>query len=451
MGAFMLRRTFLQNTLLGSGLALAGMQAHDTRGSARSAYPFHTLSEAMEAAHFDPRAADSFTVVWAADIHYGVGNPQEILPPILHEIHRMSPPPAFFGIVGDLIMKASLHFGQIPDRQQRQEAIAEFRQVRQALAGLNPAIPLKLALGNHDTYPGEETPALFHAVFPEHPEIHAFRVGGVPFLFLNGGSSGLLSERQRAWLRSTVSRMHKPGNTLVLALHQPSLGRVTRERGVAAAVRDALAEVQGELWMVSGHEHCNQDACFQLPQSAITQATITTANPAMWGTEQPGYWVYGFARGHLTARIFRRLGQGYAVAPTPPRIPAHPLRLPFEAQEPQILWKVLVGEGDTPYFVEAEAAWCLNYWYDAKRLTYRFPLVLAGGEARQLAVLEEASNEKAERRYFLSPDGKDWQAVTPVERQEECTLLAIPKVCQAAGVVAVRLENCTVSGFALTR
>lgn len=119
MGAFMLRRTFLQNTLLGSGLALAGMQAHDTRGSARSAYPFPTLSEAMEAAHFDPRAADSFTVVWAADIHYGVGNPQEILPPILHEIHRMSPPPAFFGIVGDLIMKASLHFGQIPDRQQR--------------------------------------------------------------------------------------------------------------------------------------------------------------------------------------------------------------------------------------------------------------------------------------------------------------------------------------------
>jgi hypothetical protein len=128
-------------------------------------------------------------------------------------------------------------------------------------------------------------------VFPDLPAYQVVTVKGVPCIFLNGRSCGLLEPAQRAWFREQVRKHHRPGSTLVIVLHQPSLGRVVRECGIPAAVREALADCRGDLWMVSGHEHRNEDACFRLPQAVITQATITAGNPATWGTELPGDWV----------------------------------------------------------------------------------------------------------------------------------------------------------------
>jgi hypothetical protein len=226
------------------------------------------------------------------------------------------------------------------------------------------------------------------------------------------------------------------------------LGRVVRERGVAAAVREALADCRGDLWMIAGHEHHNKDDCFRLPKAVITQATITAGNPSTFGTELPGYWIHGFTKGKLAARIFRRLGHGYAVAPPPPLDKAQSIRLPFE-DRPDILWKVLVGEGDKPYRVETHAAWCLNYWYDAKRLVYRFPLKLAGGKAKRCLVLDEPMG-KATPKYFLSPDGKTWEEAVRAERHSSETSLPISSACLDAGTVVLRLEGCAVSGFALS-
>jgi hypothetical protein len=122
--------------------------------------------------------------------------------------------------------------------------------------------------------------------------------------------------------------------------------------------------------------------------------------------------------------------------------------LPFE-DRPDILWKVLVGEGDKPYRVETHAAWCLNYWYDAKRLVYRFPLKLAGGKAKRCLVLDEPMG-KATPKYFLSPDGKTWEEVVRAERRGSETSLPISSACLDAGTVVLRLEGCAVSGFALS-
>jgi hypothetical protein len=121
--------------------------------------------------------------------------------------------------------------------------------------------------------------------------------------------------------------------------------------------------------------------------------------------------------------------------------------LPFE-DRPGILWKVLVGEGDKPYLVEGKADWCLNYWYNARRLIYRFPLAPAGGRAKRCLVLDEPFG-KDPPRYFLSPDGKTWEEAARAERNGSETSLPIPPACQAAGTVVVRLEGCSVSGFAL--
>ena len=104
---------------------------------------------------FDPRAPETFSVVWTADVHYGIGNGDKILPPMLKEVNALDPRPAFFGIAGDLILRASLRFGQVPDEKQKREAIGEFQAFKEHLDLLDRRIPAHLTLGNHDTYPGE--------------------------------------------------------------------------------------------------------------------------------------------------------------------------------------------------------------------------------------------------------------------------------------------------------
>lgn len=444
------RRKFIRHSVLGAGVVLGGRHIAAEDATDAPAYPFATLAEAMASAKFDPNHTESFTVVWAADVHFGIGEPENILAPMAHEINRMTPAPAFFGIIGDLILKASISFGQIPDDAQKKEAIEEFKLVKEHLKHFDKRIPIKMTLGNHDTYPGEEKCALFHTVFPDEPEYHAFTIKGVPFIFLNGGSSGLFDSRQIEWFRDQVRKLHKPDGTLITAVHQPSLGSVVKERGITAAFRDVLPETQGNLWMISGHIHRNVDTCFQLPKAIITQAAITAGNPKVWGTDHPAYWIYAFHNGKLAARICRRIGKGYGVAPPPPLDKAQPLLLPFEKDE-RILWKVMVGEGDKDYLVEAKkAAWCLNYWWYNEFLTYKFPLSLAGGKAKCFALLETAFGEKP-RKYLASPDGTLWEDVTAiVERNGPRTSFPIPKSCIESGTLHIRVEQCATSGFALT-
>ncbi len=441
------RREFVWRAA-GAGAALGGLSTRAWGAAAEPAYPFATLADALAPSGFRPDAADSFSVVWAADIHYGAGNPARILPPLLAELNAMRPRPAFFGIVGDLIVKASTCFGQVPGDQQKQEAIEEFKLFKRGLEGLDPQIPVKMTLGNHDTYPGEGRPELFHSVFPDQPVDHSCTVKGVPFIFLNGGSSGAIDTTQRKWFSEEVRKLHTPGGTLVTIVHQPSLGSVTKERGIPAAVREALADAQGDFWLIGGHEHHNLDECFRLPRAVITQATITAGNPETWGEELPGYWVYCFTGGRLVARVFRRIGHGFALASAPPKEKAVTLRLPFEGHS-DILWKVMVGEGDKPYLVEADAAWCLNYWHYNRHLVYQFPLDLAGGKARRFSIVEIADGNEP-RKYLVSPDGKNWSELGTVDRDGCYTSFPIPQNCLDAGQLAVRIEHCVVSGFALT-
>lgn len=410
-----------------------------------------TLDEAYRILGFDSTAAGAFTVVWLADIHYGVGEAEEIVPPLLAEFRRMNPRPAFIGVIGDLVQTASLRFGWVPDSAERRKAIAEFRAFKPHFDELATLAPVKLTLGNHDTYPGEDDLGLFRSVFGSVPVTHAFDMKGVAFIVLNGGNCGLLGEAQQAWFRESVKNVHRPGGTLITAVHQPSLGRVVRERGISQAVRDACADVQGDLWLVGGHEHHNGDSRFRLPHGqTIAQAKITAGNPIIWGTERPGYWVWCFKGGRLAGRIFRRLedGAGFAIAPAEAAGNAAPLLLPFEERD-DVLWKVLVGEGDEPYRRMSKAAWCLNYWANADHLEYEFPLSLGRGLARRCAVLIDPQAGRGKTvRLAVSGNGRDWHDVEVPSPAESCVVFDIPQACFDSGKVCLRMENCAVSGFA---
>jgi hypothetical protein len=96
------RRQFVRS-LVGSAAA-GDLGRLPASTAAEREYRFSTLQEAERAAGFDPHASETFHVVWAADVHYGIGSGDKILPPLLREMHALEPRPAFFGIAGDLTL-----------------------------------------------------------------------------------------------------------------------------------------------------------------------------------------------------------------------------------------------------------------------------------------------------------------------------------------------------------
>ena len=242
-----------------------------------------SLDEAFRVLGFDPKAGDSFTTLWMADIHYGIGEAQDILPPMMSEIERMNPRPAFIGIVGDLIVSASHSFGRVPGDKERMAAREEFRALKKHYDALVRFAPVRLTLGNHDTYPGESDLGLFRAVFGDVPVTHAFAEKGVAFIIANGGSCGLLGEAQEAWLQTEARRLHRAGGTLVAAIHQPSVGSVVNERGITSAVRSGFDGLRGDLWVIGGHIHANSDRVLRIPGGErLVNAAITAGNPIVW-------------------------------------------------------------------------------------------------------------------------------------------------------------------------
>lgn len=412
-----------------------------------------TLDEAYRQLGFDPKAAGSFTALWMADVHYGIGEAQAILPPIIGEIERMSTRPAFVSIVGDLIVSASHSFGTVPGEKDRALALDEFRTLKKHSDELARLAPLKLTLGNHDTYPGESDLGLFRSVFGDTPVTHAFEEKGVAFIIANGGSCGRLGEAQEAWFQTEARRLHRAGGTLVAAIHQPSVGSVVNERGITSAVRRGFDGLRGDLWVIGGHIHTNSDRVLRIPGGErLVNASITAANPTVWGTERPGYWIWCFRDGRLIGRIFRKVAdevEGWRMESPSVTTREQALLLPFE-NEPGILWKVLVGEGDEPYRTATKAAWCENYWAYAKQLDYRLPLSLAKGQAKHCTILAAPMASKGQTlQISTSADGQTWQPAEPDKKDSHYTL-TIPANCITSDTLHLRLERCAVSGFALT-
>ncbi len=447
------RRKILHQTGLGFGAAALTPLHRSLAAVTNEQHRAATLEDAYKILGFDPHAGDSFTSLWMADIHYGIGKAEDILPPMIAEITPMNPRPSFIGIVGDLIVSASHSFGTIPNDADRKKTEEEYRMMKPHYDELTKLAPVKLTLGNHDTYPGEEDRGLFRSVFGDTPVTHAFKMKGVPFIIANGGSCGLLGDKQQKWFNQQVKKLHRPDGTLVTAIHQPSVGKIVRERGITMAVREAFAETQGDLWVIGGHVHSNGDRSFRIPNGdTLINASITAANPAVWGREQPGYWIWCFNSGQLVGRIFRRVGDdaGYTVSPpeTATLQKTQALLLPFENRE-DILWKVMVGEGDEKFRLTTKAAWCLNYWAYTKQLEYRFPLSLAKNKARRCVVLMDSmAGKNKSMNLFVSADGTHWRETQPVTDGSYHTI-DIPDDCLASGTIALRMENSAVSGFAL--
>lgn len=434
----MKRREFLSRAAmvsLGAGAWCKNVAA------AGQSYPFTSAKDAFRAAGFDPADGRSALFAVAADCHYGACHDDGLMP-IIEELNRLRPRPAFFLIDGDLILTASRSFGHRPSDREKQTAIEEFRKCRRHLDRLDRAIRLETVLGNHDTHPGETEPELFHRVFPEHPAYRSFDLAGVHFVLLNGHGDGRIDQRQRQWFTRDIAAVPRD-REVVTFVHQPSLGSVANEREIAPAYQQALADHRGPVWAICGHTHRNHDAVFALPHTTIVQASVVCSTQGIWGgPEKPGYWLYLLREGRVVGRVFRRLGQGYRLGPLPDRSRPRPIPKPFEEVE-GIRWKVLVGRGDRDYLVQHEANDNVTCWCYVRRLVYRLPLEQANGPVGRLAVLgtfhQTGPKGAATSPLRMSSDRDSWQAADLSASKHSVYTFAIPPEMRRAKSLYVEI------------
>lgn len=418
-------------------------------------YPFNTLADAFRAIGFDPAIKGNSFFVVTADVHYGFKGTDGMLTTI-HEVNDMDPHPAFLCVNGDLIFNASPTFGILPTPELRLTAIDEYKAFKKDIDLLNPEVRLILALGNHDTHPQEIDPEIFWEVFPGYPPYQSFDLSGMHVIVLNGHSTGYIDPKQMKWLTNDVRSIPKD-QSVIIFVHQPSMSRRVRERGIPESLTEAFKDHQGAIWLIGGHEHFNDQKVFQLSKTKLVEHLITCGTANMWGgPEKPGYWIYCLRNGEVAGRIFKHRTQGYRIEAKPDLTSTEIVPMPFDHLK-NIVWKTMVGNDDRNYLIHANAGDCLNYWARIKELTYRFPLKEAGNCCTKIAMLcdyPKIKNLHQEGQYFLSSDLTDWQEIKLKDVQSDVLIFLIPKNFRHSENVYFKFipsGESYVGGFALTR
>lgn len=411
-----------------------------------------TWLEAFRAAGFDPAAEGGSVFVACGDVH----EPEysEALPAQIGEWNAMRPAPRFVALLGDNVCSVSRSFGHTPDAKGFERARAELEVLRAKLARLDGAIPLKLVIGNHDTYPGERDAAFFRTVFPEAEPYAAFEEGGLRFMLWNGGHDGGIDPAQREWIRGQAAGL-PAGATAVVLVHQPSLGMTERERGIPAMVREAFAGHTGPLWLLAGHVHNNSAAVFALPQTMVAQVTHAKS--------VNGYWIYGMREGRVVARVYRDMSGGFVAQALPDLAgKAREIPVPFAGRD-DVVWRLLIGEDEAATraaFVRGKGGNCGTWWFYVDELVFRLPLAAEAPGATRFAVLAALSKHRKTGepvRVYASADGGRWTETSLLETRAAVNLYAIPETMRQARELFVKVESfgygadTCVGGFALCR
>ena len=440
------RRDFL-GASAGAALAWRSVAAQQPVTAAREGW-----LEAFRAAGFDPAAAGNSVFVVCGDVHfpqYGQHFPSQI-----EAWNAMRPAPQFVALLGDNVCNVSSSFGHTPDAKGLERARKELEGLRAETAKLRKEIPLKLVIGNHDTLPRETDAAFFRKVFPACRPYEAFEVSGICFQIWNGAHDGAIDPAQRVWIGKQCAGLPRDKSVVIL-VHQPSLGMTERERGIPAMVRAHFSEHTGPLWLLAGHVHSNSIREFALPRTRITQATHVKS--------VVGFWIYGMRDGRITARVYCPVaGACKAQAMPDPARPARPIPLPFEGRD-DVVWRLLIGEDATATktaFVRGKGGDCGTWWFYVNELVYKLPLASRGRGATRFAVLAALSKHRKTGelpKVYASGSDDDWIETPLLESRGAEHLFAIPEGLRKSRELYVRIQSyghgadTCVGGFALCR
>ena len=407
---------------------------------------------AFKTAGFDPVAAGNSVFVACGDVHEPAYSKH--LPEQIAAWNAMRPRPRFVALLGDNVCNVSSGFGNTPDAKGLIRARSELDGLKAKLAELDKALPLKLVIGNHDTMPGEVDAAFFRTVFPGTKPYTLFEDSGIHFMIWNGGHDGAIDARQRTCIRREAAGLPKDA-TVVVFVHQPSLGMTERERGIPMMVREVFADHTGPLWLIAGHIHTNATSVFALPKTKIVQMAQTKS--------VEGYWIYGMTGGRIVARVYGAVGEGFRAEALPDLTRAAPeIPMPF-AGRGDVLWSLLIGDDPAATraaFVSGKGGNCGTWWFYVDDLVYRLPLAEKAPGATHFAVLGALCKHRKTgepTRVFASGDGAAWVETPVLETKANVSRFVIPEALRVSRELFVQVRSfgygadTCVGGFALCR
>ena len=207
---------------------------------------------------------------------------------------------------------------------------------------------------------------------------------------------------------------------------------------------------------MGGHVDQNNVSVFQLPKTAIVQASVANGNHVKGG----GYWVYCVKDGAVTARIFRQLGGGFVVDGQPDRSRARPLSLPFRRTgRPPLDAAARRERRGQDLLPERQGRGLQVLLVLLTELVYKLPLGKAGHKATHVAVLGRLDVPKgiAPVSVAVSTDNRSWTNLPLPAPHCSVYTMEIPAEMRNAEGLFIRVTgpgyggNVTVGGFALCR
>lgn len=437
----MTRRDALTTTCAAAAAWLAGVLPTRAAEDGDWKGAFRTLG-------FDPAAPGCGVFVVSGDVH--APERSDAFAENVRFWNAMDPAPAFAVLLGDNLC-ANSSFGHTP-RNDREWAKADSQPpvLRELIRPLR--VPLKMVIGNHDTFVGEKDAAWFRKSFPEVPAYETFEALGIRFVKWNGGHDGSIDADQEAWIQKVVSET-PPEQTLVVLVHQPSIGMVERERDIARVSRKVFASRTGETWLLGGHEHYNALKRFELPKTAY--------GVAVHALNHDGHWIYGVREGRIVARVWRATGK----APVPDKLPwklksMGPIKLAFEGRN-DVLWATFVGSAEerTQYRVSATKSPDTGTWFFyVGELVHRLPRAASAPVSTHVGILGNFPGHrktKEREHILLSADGRDWVEVPRLDVVDRVHRYEIPAALRTGTDLWVKVvgfgygADMSVGGFAL--
>ena len=354
---------------------------------------------------FDPDSPGSHWFAVTADIH--AVRFHEQLAAHVAEWNAMEPKPDFVAALGDL-GNVNRGFGDHPAPElAAQNAERDFGAIDEILTkGLRGDIRRVYAIGNHDTYIGDDGRVLWLKHFPDQPPYCAFDACGLRFLKWDGGVDGVVGAEQEKWILGECAKCPKD-RQLVVLVHQPSVGKCDRERDIGRVAKTAFANRPNVTWMLCGHEHYNNLVRWSLPGGG----TLAVATHTM---DRFGWWAYGVRNGRIVARIFKKTGElSFSCEKMPEDLKSRgKIPLAFDGRA-DVAWKAFVGtpeEKSCRIKFEKTGDNCGWLFYVGTTL-YRFPKGKVAPKATRYAILGNLIGKRGTKepaRCFLSADGENW-------------------------------------------
>ncbi len=294
------------------------------------------LRELLVAAGYDPTRGNGAVLAVISDAHIFLGTEyptyrtEQYDDNLIAEINSLDPLVTDLVMAGDLISYHTMSPG-IPAYPihlvwaKEEYALAKAQMARYKLKTW-------MVPGNHDAAAYETDAELFR----EQMQVPAYQktvLGGVPVLFLNSGSAGMLDAVQYEWFKSEAVLV--PANQEVLiVVHYPVFFLRWAQAGVKRMVTDVFKNHRATVWVMSGHNHSYAEGKLELDGVTYVQTLVTSATtlPGSFGDRRnPGYAVLALQDGRMICRLFRSLkDSGYSLRPAIAEMAADPVLFLFD-------------------------------------------------------------------------------------------------------------------------